>query len=183
MGDIRKITPVKAFVGMIAKREEDFQPALDIIMEEYGYIDLLSDTIPFTYTDYYKPEMGEGLLRKFASFEELIDPGLLPKMKIFTNWIEETAGNYDEDQLYRRINLDPGYVTLAKMVLATTKNQMHRIYLQQGIYAEITLKWSNKSFRPQEWTYPDYQTEAYINFFNQLRIRYHTQLKELGIRY
>jgi hypothetical protein len=79
----------------------------------------------------------------------------------------------------RRINLDPGYVDLSKLVLATTKNHQHRLYLGQGVYGEVTLRFTRKSFRPWEWTYPDYRSEHYVQFFNEVRNTYLEQLRKL----
>jgi uncharacterized protein DUF4416 len=79
----------------------------------------------------------------------------------------------------RRINLDPGYIDLAKLVLATTKDQQHRLYLGQGIYAEVTLRFTGGRFVPWDWTYPDYRTAEYLAFFDAVRQRYRQQLLAL----
>lgn len=183
MGNVKQIPPVKYFVGMIAKQEDFFENGMTDIRKKFGELDLVSDTIPFDFTDYYEPEMGRDLLRKFVSIKELMPPEILPDVKLFTNEIEIQLGNFKEDKLYRHLNMDPGYLTLAKVILATTKNQHHRIYLRDGIFAEITLHWSKKSFRHREWTYPDYRSESYLNYFTRLREIYFAQLHELGIKY
>ena len=80
----------------------------------------------------------------------------------------------------RRINLDPGYISQSKLVLATTKNHGHRIYLGKGIYAEVTLRYRNKAFRPWEWTYPDYRTEEYVEILEEIRSIYVDQIRARG---
>jgi hypothetical protein len=108
------------------------------------------------------------LKRKFISFSSLIDPAKIVEIKLFTNQFEENFLYPYSKQ--RRLNLDPGYITLAKLVLATSKNFQHRIYLRKGIYAEITLRYKRgKGFTYWEWTYPDYRSKEYIEIFNHLR--------------
>ncbi|MFQ5836184.1 MAG: DUF4416 family protein, partial [bacterium] len=120
--------------------------------------------------------MGSNLKRKFISFQALIDPAEIREIKLFTNQFEQDflhPGTHD-----RRINLDPGYLNLSKLVLASTKDYQHRIYLGRGIYAEVTLRYKKeKGFKPWEWTYPDYRTREYLEIFNHLREIYQGQLK------
>jgi len=166
--------PVKLFVGMFAGQEELFDTARSELGRAYGAVDHISPVWPFDFTTYYAEEFGENLLRQFLSFSELIDAARLPEVKLFTNNLEQefTRGGK------RQINLDPGYVDLSKLILATTKNHQHRIYLGEGIFAEVTLRFVRKSFRPWEWTYPDYRTDHYIEFFNQVRQTYLEQLRQ-----
>ena len=69
----------------------------------------------------------------------------------------------------RPLNLDPGYITPAKLVLASTKDHAHRIYLRDGIYAEVTLSFRGRKWQPLEWTYPDYRRDDYQRFFTECR--------------
>ncbi|MCD4783603.1 MAG: DUF4416 family protein [Candidatus Eremiobacteraeota bacterium] len=183
MGIIRKINPVKYFTGMIATNEEDFSKAIGILEKKYGGFDIISKTIPFDFTNYYEEEMGKELLRKFVSMKKLMHPVILPDVKIFTNEIERKFGNIENDKLFRKINLDPGYVSLPKVVLATTKNFSHRIYIRDGIYAEVTLYRAGGKFHSWSWTYPDYKTDFYKDFFTRVREKYMEQLQEEGFRY
>ena len=83
----------------------------------------------------------------------------------------------------RQINIDPGYLDLAKLVLATTKDYAHRVFLRKGIFAEITLSFRGDSFGANDWTYPDYRTQEYIDIFNQIRKLYlapHARLSEVS---
>jgi hypothetical protein len=174
MGTAKEHRPVKLFVGMFTEREELFDSAGIELGKVYGPVDHVSPVWPFGFTTYYAEEFGENLLRQFISFSELIDPGRLPGIKLFTNDLEQKFAL----QSKRQINLDPGYINLSKLVLATTKNHQHRLYLGQGIFAEGTLRFTRKSFRPWEWTYPDYCTDHYIQFFNQVRQTYLEQLRQ-----
>jgi hypothetical protein len=179
MGEIKKHPPVKLIMGMITSHRELFQSVESPLSQAFGIIDFRSEVIPFDYTDYYADEMGTDLLRKFISFEKLIQPEELVDIKISTNRLEKSFLYLGSDR--RRINLDPGYVSAAKLVLASTKDHIHRVYLQKGIYAETTLRMENRSFRPWQWTYPDYRSDKYIAIFNQIRRIYMEQLRNMGI--
>jgi hypothetical protein len=126
----------------------------------------------FDFTAYYESEMGANLLRKFIAFERPVSPADLAEIKLWTNGVEASfseAAASRRPPVRRPINLDPGYVTLSKLVLATTKDHAHRIYLDRGIYAEVTLRFLKGAFEPMPWTYPDYRTEAYRRFFEGVR--------------
>ena len=162
---------------MLACQEECFQKAEGRLEDSFGPVDFRSPLLPFTHTDYYSREMGEGLLRKFISFAQLIDPGDLAQVKRFTNRLEEELAEGGA----RRINLDPGYISPGKLVLATTKDREHRIYLGDGIYAEVTLRWRRqKGFEPWEWTYPDYRTAEYGRLLGEIRELYMQQRRAGG---
>ncbi len=133
--------------------------------KKFGAVDYKSPIYDFNLTDYYRKEMGPSLKRQFLSFSELIAPTKLAKIKLFTNKLEKRYSKNGK----RLINIDPGYVTASKLVLATTENYYHRIYLDRGIFAEVTLYFKKGSFQPFEWTYPDYKTKGYIETFNHIR--------------
>jgi len=166
---------------MIANDEAIFQQALAPLEIRLGPADYQSDFIAFTFTRYYEKEMGSSLLRKFFSFENLVDPAILPGIKLAANRIEEELSIESGGKKLRRVNIDPGYLALSKLVLATTKDRSHRIYIGEGIYAEVTLQYQGKSFCPWYWTYPDYQTGQYISIFNHIRKEYASKLKELNL--
>lgn len=174
MGRIRKQQRVKLIIGFIAKEQEIFNRAKDILKKKFGGIDYESQVLPFTHTNYYDKEFGKGLKRNFISFQKLILPQALPKIKIITNSIEKKLSYADS----RLINIDPGYLDLSKLILASTKDYKHRIYLNYGIYAEVTIFYQDKTFKPWEWTYPDYKTPEYITIFNQIREIYAQQIKD-----
>ena len=168
VGDVRQVEYVKMFCGIIAVDEGTLAVAKRELGERIGEMDFESDVIPFDFTDYYRDEMGEGLLRLFVSFEELIEPGRIVEMKLLTNEIERSTSS-SADGAGRRMNLDPGYVTPAKVVLATTKDFSHRIYLRDGIYAEVTMNFRKDGFKYFDWTYPDFRSGRYNEFLKMAR--------------
>ena len=176
MGQIKEPKPVKLISSLFTTDLELLEVARNKLSEIFGSPDYESDLLPFDHTSYYAAEFGKGLMRKIVAFAELVDPGRLAQIKRLTNDME--MGWAKEGQ--RRINLDPGYVSLAKVVLATTKNHGHRVYLGQGIYGEVTLRYRSKTFRPWEWTYPDYASPPYIAIFNHIRELYLAQLRQRG---
>lgn len=145
----------------------EIEKVMEVLTEKFGGIDFRSPSIPFNFTDYYEKEMGSELAREWISFEQLIQPENLRLIKLTTIEIENKFKRPDGT---RTVNIDPGYITLANLVLASTKNYSHRIYLGDGIYAEITLIYKNKHFVPLEWTYPDYR--ANIHVFEEIRGRF-----------
>lgn len=165
MGSAKKPNAVKLIIGMLAKNKKLFEKAEEFFIKKFGLIDYQSPVIPFKYTAYYKKEMGSRLKRKFISFETLISQEKIAKIKLLTNSIEKKLSVNNK----RQVNIDPGYISDSKLVLATTKDYFHRIYLDHGIYAEITLKWRKHSFEPFEWTYPDYRSKEYIGILNEIR--------------
>ncbi len=173
MGTIKKHLPVKLVIGLIFKDSKIYGRTKSILERKFGRIDFESEALNFIHTDYYEKEFGKDLTRVFVSFKKLLPADRLPAIKIITNNFEARSSR----NKLRRINIDPGYLELSKFVLATTKDYMHRIYLGDGIYAEITLFYRKGSFCPWEWTYPDYRTATYIKIFNKIRQIYFAQIK------
>lgn len=135
------------------------------LSEKFGNIVLESAVIPFDFSAYYDKEMGEGLLREWVLFDTPIKQEKIANIKNTTRVIEREFsidGN-------RRINIDPGYITLSKVVLATTKDCAHRIYLKDDIFAEVTLMFYKGKWQAQQWTYPDYRSDAAMEFFERCR--------------
>jgi hypothetical protein len=173
MGKILSPSPVKLVIGLIFKDEEFLKISEGILRRHFGAIDYESPIIPFNYTDYYLKEFGPGLKRKFLSFTKLIPSQRLAAIKILTNKIEIKLSRNNS----RKINIDPGNLTMAKLVLASTKDYSHRIHLDKGIFAEITLFYQKDSFHPREWTYPDYQSPEYLRIFQEIRAIYARQIR------
>ena len=175
MGKAKKPLPVKLIMPMFSRHDDLFQEAAEILSERFGPTDYVSSRLPFDHTTYYEEEMGQHLERQFLAFEQLIDPGSIASIKTLTNKLEKQWSENGG----RMINLDPGYIAPSKLVLATTKNHGHRIYLEQGIYGEVTLMYRDGDFRPLPWTYPDYRTEGYREIMRAIREIYMAQLKKL----
>jgi hypothetical protein len=160
---------VSLVVGMLSAYAELFGRAEAAMSERFGNVARASEVMPFRFTGYYEPEMGPNLLRKFLAFERPVDPADLAGIKLWTNALEDRFAADSGLAVARPINLDPGYVAPSKLVLATTKDHAHRICLGQGIHAEVTLTFLKGVFAPMPWTYPDYRTEPYRRFFEQVR--------------
>ncbi len=165
---------VLLFTGLIFKGAS--WNNLNAVLKEYfgDYMDV-TPVIPFDYTDYYEKEMGSGLKRRWAVFDKVINAEDIRDIKIKTCDLEK---EYAVD--YKRVfNIDPGYVSYANVVLVTTKDYAHRIYLGKGIYGEVTLIYKRgKGYCPLDWTYPDYKQPETLAFFNKARAYLKEMLKE-----
>ncbi|MBI3300722.1 MAG: DUF4416 family protein [Deltaproteobacteria bacterium] len=171
--------PVKLLIALLSADPDLFVTAATQLTHSYGPIDLESDIFPWNATDYYCEEMGENLLRKFISFERLISPEDLVRIKLETNALELSLSSVSSSSFHRRVNLDPGYLDATKLVLASTKNQAHRLYLSQGIYAEVTLLYHHGAFHPFVYTYADYRWPETHAFLRRGRARYLEQLRTI----
>ena len=167
MGTIHPPEPVMLVCGTLAGSEALLDQAVALLAEHVGPIDLVSETYAFTFTDYYEREMGSNLKRRFVSFAELIDPGELASIKRRTNDLERAATG----AVARPINLDPGTLSGSQLVLASTKPHAHRIYLKDGIYAEVTLLYRGGAWAALPWTYPDFASATYHPWLSAARER------------
>jgi hypothetical protein len=174
MGKPKEPNPARLFMSVIASEEEAFRQGVQELQSAFGEVDDLSDRFPFDLTEYYTREMGKNLFRHFITFKCLIPIPMLPDIKHSTNRLEETYARPNGD---RRINIDPGYIGLEQVILATTKGYTHRPYLRSGIYADLTLIYRHRSFQPLEWTYPDYRKGEIIELFNRYRKKYAEDIK------
>jgi len=156
---------------MLSAHAEIFGQAEERLARDFGPVDLKSEFLPFDFTNYYQPQMGGPLKRYFISFKNPIDPGELAAIKLHTNEVEAEFAALEKWPVERPVNLDPGYITPSKLVLATAKGYSHRVYLSDGIYGEVTLMWRKGAFQDLPWTYPDYRTAAYKDFFTRVRER------------
>ena len=178
--------PVCRFAGLLAGSEDELAAARYELTQWYGKIDDVSDILPFTFTEYYKDEMGHNLLRQWVRFEALFSPEHLAKCKLETNMAETLLARQFREKnptarnVQRPINIDPGYVHRYKVILATTKDHSHRVYLTEGIYGEVTLHWSQNVWTPWPWTYADYQTPLAKDFFTKARTAYLDQLQKVA---
>lgn len=176
MWEIKEPAPVKLIIGILAANACCMGKAVEAITETFGMIDLTSDIWPFTQTHYYDQETGHSILRGFVTLEAPIHPGTLAQIKHQTNEIEKTLAHSLAEHAIRPVNLDPGIIEPSKLVLASTKNFSHRIYIGQNMFAEITLIFDKGQWRFTPYTYPDYQTPHYLAFFDQVREKLKTQL-------
>ena len=150
----------------------------DRAVDHFGPIYRESEPFDFHQTDYYVPTMGSGLKKVFFTFDRLMNPSDLSQAKLLTNgWEEEYALASDHPEP-RPLNLDPGYLTLGKLVLASTKDFAHRIYLDRGIYAEVTLQYRHGRWEDHQWTFADYRREDYQRFFSACRDELRNLIRE-----
>jgi len=181
MAQIRTPLPVKLFVGVLTSIHAMLPEIEDRLMALFGSIDMRSDRFPFDQTHYYDDAMGVPIQRQFFGFSALIDPSQIAAIKAKTNDLESAfARQYSGAQ--RPVNLDPGYLEQSKIVLASTKNFFHRILISEGIYAEVTLHYQAGKWHDFPWTFPDYKSEHYRQFFSSLRDLYREQLRGTGVR-
>lgn len=176
MADPKPFSEVKLVCGIIASDERYFKKAEDCLVRLYGSIDLESSVFTFDFTDYYEKQMGRNLKRKFLSFRDLVSPERLSEIKLRTNELEEEI-RQEFKESRRVVNLDPGYMTQAALIMATVKDFAHRIPLKNGIYAHLELLFTKTGVKTLDWTYPDYKTEEYREFFVEVRRIYLAQLK------
>lgn len=172
MGEVTRPQPVKVFAGLLTARPSVLTEVRGLLEERLGPVDLESGLLDFEYTDYYGPEMGAGLKRVLWGFARLDGPDTLVDLKLYTNGVEGTLAANGK----RTVNIDPGYLAPSRVVLASTKDFAHRLYLGKGIYGEVTLLYRRRGFQPLPWTYPDYRSEGYQEFFRALRRLYLRQL-------
>jgi hypothetical protein len=173
MSEPRCAEAVKLFASIIFRDRTILPEVMAELTGKYGATDFISPALAFSYTDYYFREMGFPLERLFVSFEPLIGRETLPDIKLRTNDIEKTfylSGG-------RRVNIDPGYISRANLILATGKEYAHRPYLRDGIYADLTLIYTDKSFQTLPWTYPYYGERGTREMFNKIRAKYVIQMK------
>jgi len=153
------------FIGTLFAEKNIFEDVFPVLKDKFGNVLFQSDIQPWNYSEHYTRELGAPLQRNFIFFDGVIDPSTLADIKLLTNDLEaiySLAGK-------RKINLDPGYLTLAKVVLASTKNYSHRIYIGKGIYAELALLYKNHQFITMPYTYNDYKDPYYLNMFMTVR--------------
>lgn len=168
--------PVKLIASILGRDMQAAEHAIERMRTLYGDTDYVSDVLKFDFTDYYELEMGSGLQRHLISFTKLIMPDDLPSIKLETNRLEKEFAGTDAK---RRLNIDPGYIALCHLILATGKAFTHRPYLREGIYADMTLVYRGGRFQTLEWTFPDYASPEMLKCITMLRERYFQQLKQL----
>ncbi len=180
MGTTRPQTPVLLVVAVFSRHEQALRWAQERLVPLFGPIGLISPPYLFNQTSYYQQSMGPDLWKQFLVFEELVAPDCLPEAKQRTNALEAelaSQGQYPEE---RPVNLDPGILSLGKFQLATTKDQAHRIFLREGIFAEVTLRFQAGQWEPWPWTYADYREPFVRNFLRQARDYYRERLRQTG---
>ncbi len=180
MGIPKEPNPANLICAVTFSPQLDYEEIEYALTEIFGEIEDRSSFYDFDlFTNYYEEEMGKNLKKYFISFKELVKRSEIADIKLKTNELELEFAKREKDTFKRQANIDPGYVAEAQLVLPTVKGYAHRIYLRNGIFAEVTLIFEEKSFKPLPWTYPDYKTHLAIEFFNRVRKRYIQKLRKL----
>lgn len=169
MGTPREPDPAALIAGITYTDREVLDAALEMLTGAFGPVEFSSPEFVFDMTDYYVPEMGAVLFKQFFCFRDPLLPGDLPAVKLSTNAVELRLAGHDDGEVRRRVNIDPGYVTLSKLVLASTKDYSHRVYIGRGVFAEVTLRYVRGEFLPIDTTYPDYRTPLALEFLTAAR--------------
>jgi len=161
--------PVRPIANFFFANALRWEQAVSDFDERLGTRCFTSNPEAFTTTDYYEREMGKGVMRIFAAWWKLIDPVELIDIKQLAWEIETKHKNNNGGRI---VNIDPGIISEGHLILATGKAAFHRPYLGKGVYADLTLIYHNGSYRPLNWTYPDYAGENIISLMNRLRTDY-----------
>ena len=166
---------VKLIAGLLAGSAELLDCAAERLAAAWGPIDLVSETLDFTFTDYYRREMGPNLKRRFLAFGNLVAPDALAGAKLLANAVEAEF-QIPPAPVERPVNIDPGLIDTARLVLASCKDFSHRVYLRDGVYAEVTLQYRHGGWVSAPWTFPDFASGAYDAFLNAARETYKRQI-------
>jgi hypothetical protein len=177
MSEPQSPDPVLLIVAAFSRHAEALAWAALQLQGAYGPILQTSPAYDFDQTDYYARAMGPKLRKQLIAFRDLIDPGRLADVKLHTNALEAELARAGAHPEPRPLNLDPGILCLGKFLLATTKDQHHRVYLRDGIFAEVTLRYTGGQFEPWPWTYADYRLPAVLSFLKDVRAYYYQQVR------
>ncbi len=175
MGRTKPAEPVILTFALLYNNEEYRANALELIEKNFGKIAQTSQTSSFNYSRYYEKEIGPNLTRQYFAIAGTFYQGDIAQAKITANQIEDFLA---DESGRRRVNIDPGYVTIAKLIVPTTKDATYRVYIRDGIYAQPMLYFLGNTFVPWEWTYNDYTQPEAIEFFNRVRARAKAEFDE-----
>ncbi|MBW7997326.1 MAG: DUF4416 family protein [Candidatus Glassbacteria bacterium] len=171
------VEPVKLFMAVLYSDKAQLDKARQRLREIHGEEDFVSQSVPFDHTDFYRDEMGGPLERIFISYRELVEPGRLVDVKLAADRIERELAGADGG---RTVNIDPGLLDYQKVVLASFKFGGQKIYLDQGVWADLTLYYRKGGWSVFEWTFPDFKAGLYDSLLLEIRTLYKRQRKEAG---
>lgn len=182
MAELRPVEPVVRICAIFSRYADARHWAIERLTERWGAVEQVTTELPFEAGGFYQRSMGSELSKVWVSFRYTVPPENLADWKRETNDLEQQYGQRFEGPESRPLNLDPGYVTQAKLVLATTKDRDHRIYLRDGIFAEVTLSFTGGCWVDHRWTYPDYRSETVRSFVSDCREQLRQHLRQAGGR-
>ena len=169
MGIAKDHPPCLQIIAAFSRHESAFEWLWERVASQLSPIAMISPAFPFTESQYYRSTMGDQLKKQFAILSNWYDPAELSAHKLISHDWERDLAKSARFDIERPLNIDPGYMSMTKLVLASTKNREHRIYLKDGIYAEVTLAFRDQQWQPMPWTYPDYRREDFRVFFGEGR--------------
>jgi hypothetical protein len=172
----QKRSKVKLIAAIMVARERLIEEAISVLSPSYGVLEFTSPVFPFTHSRYYAGEMGEALVKTFCSFRGVLEPEEIVARKLEAMACEQSF--LREGTSSRQVNVDPGYLDEMKLVMATTKNASHRVYIGSGVHGDVELVYGHGTFAPLEWTYPDYREPVALEFFSKVRREYLAELRE-----
>ncbi len=158
-----KFPLVKRITGILYPDENFRDWSIHKLSEIWGEPEIISEPVAFDRTNYYR-DISEHLTRIFLCFPGLVDATGLVEWKHAAINIESQSR-----QPIRAVNIDPGYIDGARLILASTKDHAHRIWLRDGIYAEVTMRYRFKKWASFDYTFPDFRSGVYDNFLTQVR--------------
>jgi hypothetical protein len=170
------VESVVAFCAVISRHAEVRTWARERLAGLWGTLEPEDAAVAFEAEDYYSEAMGEGLQKVMVAATAVRDPAELADWKLATNALEAecaASGRWPEG---RPLNLDPGYISQSKLVLATVKDRDHRLYLRDGIFAEVTLRRLRSGWVDNPWTYRDYRGSQVKAFAEACRSRLRAHL-------
>jgi len=157
--------PARLVVSVIYREERRFTETVPRVESVAGPVRAAGGPLPFDRTEYYGREMGAPLFRRFLAAGRAVPRGSLAPIKVAMESIEAEMSEGGR----RTVNLDPGLLTPESFILATGKNFSHRVYLGNGVFADLTLVYRGGEFRPLPWTYPDYASDGVRSLLGELR--------------
>ncbi|MBW2735755.1 MAG: DUF4416 family protein, partial [Deltaproteobacteria bacterium] len=161
--------PALVVLGLLSSDASFIDEAARSFGAEFGGVDLggvnlWGEPVPFDLTDYYAPEMGERLLRRYCSFARLMPAEQLPELK-WRAWQIEQEIEQRAAGKGRPVNLDVGMLDYSKVVLASFKHGPQKIYLGHKTWADMVLSFTKGAFSPLPWTFPDLKDGRHLPFF------------------
>jgi len=168
MARLQKPPGGRLIISIIYSYMDGLSDALKMLERHFGRVQYETTEIPFT-SDQYSEEMGHNLQRRFFSFERLVERDDLVKAKSICSKLEKQFGDHIDDFTFRTVNLDPGILTSDNLVMSSCREFNHRIYLYDGVFAELTLVYARNRFVRLPWTLPDFYHDEAIAFFDRVR--------------
>jgi hypothetical protein len=165
--------PVLGVCSCLTARPELLPEIESELVRAFGEIALKSPAYAFDSSDYYREEMGEGLRRCWYCFDALWRAEELPQARATTGRIESTFSVGAK----REVNLDPGYLDLGKLVLASWKEAPDKIYMGDGVWAHTCLRFGDGRFRAPDHSFPDFRDGRFDDFMLEARALYKSRLR------